>query len=175
VHELRAWPASACTQRRGQPTQDPSLRTSFNDYVPAAVRARPPLENPLERFPRNRQARRSPRQSLHSLQWVAGRDAPSAASATAEALFEVLDHQEVPVALLSFGASRRGAVPLAARIPITFNVVDHPLGSFGLFSTMSTSQRLIRSRGVRAMQRPFRGCALREVWIGWSLYCLQRS
>lgn len=57
-------------------------------------------------------------------------DAQSASSMTAETLYEVLDHQEVPVALLSLGASRRGAVPLAARIPITFNIVDHPLGSF---------------------------------------------
>ncbi|WP_281406982.1 condensation domain-containing protein [Mesorhizobium sp. B1-1-1] len=59
-------------------------------------------------------------------------DARSASSRAAGALFDALDHQEVPMALLSLGATRRGAVPLTKRIPISFNIVDHPLGNWHL-------------------------------------------
>lgn len=58
--------------------------------------------------------------------------AERAVAAAAEALFQALDHQEVPVSLLSLGAARRGAMPLADRLPVSFNVVDHPLSAFSL-------------------------------------------
>lgn len=48
----------------------------------------------------------------------------------AEALFKALDHQEVPISLLSLGAARRGAMPLADRLPVSFNVVEHPVTAF---------------------------------------------
>lgn len=56
----------------------------------------------------------------------------AAIAETANSLFEALDHQEVPVALLSLGAVERGGLPLADRFPVSFNVVDHPLASFSL-------------------------------------------
>ena len=59
-------------------------------------------------------------------------NARSASAVAAEALFQVLERQEVPAPLLSLGALRRGAAPLAARFPITFNVVEHPLAGFRL-------------------------------------------
>jgi hypothetical protein len=59
-------------------------------------------------------------------------DLDTAVVETADALLEALDHQEVPVALLSLGAVERGGIPLAERFPVSFNVVDHPLGSFRL-------------------------------------------
>jgi hypothetical protein len=55
-----------------------------------------------------------------------------ASTNAAEALFQVLERQEVPAPLLSLGASTNGAAPLAAKFPITFNVVDHPLAGFQL-------------------------------------------
>ncbi len=48
----------------------------------------------------------------------------------ADALYEVLDHQDLPVALLSLAVEKRGGRPLASCIPWTLNVVDHPLAGF---------------------------------------------
>lgn len=59
-------------------------------------------------------------------------DLHTAVVETADALLEALDHQEVPVALLSLGAVERGGIALAERFPVSFNVVDHPLASFRL-------------------------------------------
>lgn len=56
----------------------------------------------------------------------------SAISAAANTLFDALDHQGVPAPLISLGAVRQGGLALPDRIPVSFNVIDHPLGDFRL-------------------------------------------
>ncbi|REG50891.1 condensation domain-containing protein [Paraburkholderia sp. BL6669N2] len=56
----------------------------------------------------------------------------TAISAAANTLFDALDHQNVPAPLISLGAVRRGGLALPDLIPVTFNVIDHPLKDFRL-------------------------------------------
>lgn len=59
-------------------------------------------------------------------------DTSATIAIAAEALFEVLDHQGVPAPLVSLACVRQGGIALPDRIPVTFNVIDHPLQSFRL-------------------------------------------
>jgi hypothetical protein len=56
----------------------------------------------------------------------------AAICAAADALFEALDHQSVPAALISLGNVRLGHLPLSDLIPVSFNMIDHPLAGFRL-------------------------------------------
>lgn len=61
-----------------------------------------------------------------------GADPHSIALSAAEALFEVLERQEVPIALLHYSKTRRGGAPLATLLPVSLNVIEHPLACFRL-------------------------------------------
>jgi Condensation domain len=58
--------------------------------------------------------------------------ASEAISAAANAIFDALDHQGVPAPLISLGCVRQGDLAITDRAPVTFNVIDHPLGDFRL-------------------------------------------
>jgi hypothetical protein len=64
---------------------------------------------------------------------LAAEDSAAAAISTAaNALFDALDQQGVPAPLINLACIRQGKPPLPDRVPVTFNVVDHPLSEFRL-------------------------------------------
>lgn len=55
-----------------------------------------------------------------------------AAINAAEALMDVLDHREIPASLINLAAAKLGLIPVAAKIPMTLNITDHPLNRWAL-------------------------------------------
>ena len=68
--------------------------------------------------------------------------APSLLHAATSSLIEIIDHQEVPMSVVNLFLTRQGGVNALAELPVSLDVVEHPLAEFAVAGCRMTEVEL---------------------------------